>query len=81
MELKVIACDPEGERSRKILQPDNEKVQGRSECGSRLSFCHWIDAFLRKSDMSVFSWRQELRIRMREAGAAVRTEFEGPVNI
>ena len=37
--------------------------------------------FSRKIEMPGFSWREKLRIRMREAGTAITSKFEGACNI
>ena len=76
MELKVTACDPEEERSRKILQLENEQDQGRGEYCSRSSFCCLVDVFREKIEISGFMWRQKLRIRMREAATGMVTKIE-----
>ena len=68
MEMNITACDPEKERSRKILQPEIDLAQDFQNVAlARVLFTG--QTFFEKKSISGQSWRQKLRIRMREAVA------------
>ena len=66
----MTACDPEKERSRKILQPENDPLKDFANIAlARVLFAE--STFFEKISISGYNGRQELRIRMCEAVAAL----------
>ena len=75
MEMSITACDPEKERSRKILQPENDRAQDFQNVAlARVLFAG--STFFEKISISGQRWRQTLRIRMREAVTAKIRKIE-----
>ena len=70
MEMSITACDPEKERSRKILQPENEWDQDFQNVAlARVLFTG--STFFEKISISGQHQRQKLRIRTCEAVAGM----------
>ena len=68
MEMSITACDPEKERSRKILQPENDLAQDFQNVAlARVLFTG--STFFEKISISGHSRRPKLRMRMRKAVA------------
>ena len=75
MEIRVTSCDPEEERSRKILQLENDwTTDFRNVALAREVVTG--STFSLKIAISGLGGRQKLRIRIREAVAAKITKIE-----